>query len=355
MRAFSDYYGATVPLKLTRGLGTVGPALEPIGAAVCAAFAGFASAAALGTFGTFASGGVFVFVVSAAAAACLAALGLSGREGQWRRPVGACGSASVLAGWVLGRHGYCTYGYYALYYSNSRAYENVDPTQRGATVADGARLAFAAEARLDVDASVGHRSEDGVTYCAAPVVGLDPPVGHIDFWAVGIDCCAPVGGFHCDAALVDGARGGAVVLDRPSCFLGMLCGEQAAPDALAARTGYEAARSAAEGALTWGAGAAAAAAGGAALGAPADAGSAGGGGAQGATLYASDRAPAVFVEWVTNHDLALVPHYYRIQAWLFVMLSAVACAFLSVPCAMYLSRPPSASRGPTGMRAAGVV
>lgn len=51
------------------------------------------------------------------------------------------------------------------------------------------------------DRSAGH--VDGRIYCAAPVLqaaGSDAPILRVNYWAVGLDCCATYGSFQCDAS-----------------------------------------------------------------------------------------------------------------------------------------------------------
>lgn len=63
---------------------------------------------------------------------------------------------------------------------------------------------------MDSARSVGLRVF-GHTYCVAPIVAQDGAGASVQFWAVGLDCCAARGRFECDAADGGAARGGVVV------------------------------------------------------------------------------------------------------------------------------------------------
>lgn len=98
-------------------------------------------------------------------------------------------------------------------YEESREYHNVLPSEPAAAHADAGKIFFADAARIDTTKAVGYRK--GLTYCVAPI--LDPSsTTRVEFWAVGLDCCAERGDFQCGDAMAEGsneARGGVVVMD----------------------------------------------------------------------------------------------------------------------------------------------
>jgi len=98
-------------------------------------------------------------------------------------------------------------------YEESREYHNVLPSEPAAAHADAGKIFFAESARVDTTKAVGFRK--AITYCVAPI--LDPQsTTRVEFWAVGIDCCAERGDFQCGDAAAEGlsaARGGVVVMD----------------------------------------------------------------------------------------------------------------------------------------------
>jgi len=318
MRAFSDYYGATVPLKLARSLELGGTTFEAFFIGLLGGVIIFASTLILCGFCTFYYGNVVVTSMCVAAALGLIALLRSPGGGLWKLPVGVCGLAAVGWGWIFGRYCYCAYGYFALYYTNARTYENVDPMQRGASVSDAGRLIFAAEARVDVAASAGYLAEDGVMYCAAPIVGVMDSPPRPDFWAVGQDCCGTTGGFTCDAAGDPKARSGVMLLNGPPFGMGSFVSSTATSAAGAeARARYHAARRSAEGAI--------------------------------ARKRATDVAPppvedngqersVMFVRWVSNQNLVKLARYYSDQAWVFIALATFAFSCLSAPLAWIAGR-----------------
>jgi len=136
------------------------------------------------------------------------------RRGLWNLTLGFAGLCGVFSGTFWGAICYRNFGYFVQRYSKSRIYPSVDPYQGADSVADGALLVFAKEARVATDKSGGFLGADGVLYCVAPILGYDEPE-HIEFWAVGVDCCKLSGNFTCDSAADTAARGGAIVFGGP--------------------------------------------------------------------------------------------------------------------------------------------
>jgi hypothetical protein len=141
----------------------------------------------------------------------------SSRKSVWARPLGtSCGAALILGG-IFGLYCYDAYGFFAFIYNNARTYQNTVPSEPAASVADAGRMIFAEEAYVDQKAASGYAAPNGVTYCIAPVRDMVETT-HIQFWAVGYDCCLWAGDFKCDDADAKDARGGIVVFDNPGIF-----------------------------------------------------------------------------------------------------------------------------------------
>lgn len=70
------------------------------------------------------------------------------------------------------------------------------------------------QAKVDTERSAGYRSSH--TFCAAPVLDRQMVVGQynrVNYWAIGIDCCSPIGSFWCDDSRDSAATIGIVALD----------------------------------------------------------------------------------------------------------------------------------------------
>lgn len=81
-----------------------------------------------------------------------------------------------------------------------REYKGVRPSTEPNAVMDAGILDFSQDAMLDTSSSAGYKFWFS-TFCAAPIVDRNDPNGApITFWAVGVGCCAPRGGFTCDSA-----------------------------------------------------------------------------------------------------------------------------------------------------------
>lgn len=123
-----------------------------------------------------------------------------------------CLVASVFAS-VLGYYNYHTnmFAYWSLEMNGE--YFNVLPTQLAEAHADAGKIVFSDNTRVDTTRGTGYKN--GAVYCVAPILD-DVPVGKVQFWAVGTDCCAARADFNCDDAWSSKARSGVVVLDSNS-------------------------------------------------------------------------------------------------------------------------------------------
>lgn len=68
---------------------------------------------------------------------------------------------------------------------------------------------------VDISRSAGFR--DGSIYCAAPVMNPNTAgagLPRVEYWAIGVDCCEPLGSFTCDASREWNGGYGVVMLDQ---------------------------------------------------------------------------------------------------------------------------------------------
>jgi len=98
--------------------------------------------------------------------------------------------------------------------TTGRSYSGVYVQQPAIAFADASFIRFAGDAKVDDTKGVGYVAlESGLDrYCVAPIVD-SASVGHVEFWAVGINCCGKRGGFECGAAGEPGVHDGLVVRD----------------------------------------------------------------------------------------------------------------------------------------------
>lgn len=301
MRAlWSDYYGATLPLKWAKSIQEGAPALGAFTLGLLTGILVFFLTLVLCTFCLFLHTNVVACIFVVAATVCTVLI--LGRERSiWHLPLGCCGLCAIFWGVILGRYCYSAYGFFVLMYANSRTYQNVDPAQRAGSVGDAGRIVFAAEAHVDAGRSVGYTAADGSIYCAAPIIGIGEP-RRVEFWAVGTDCCASSGAFRCGAADDPDARGGAVIFSSPSGGpLGMLLKSGSS----AVESQYNMARKKAQATLG---------------------------------LYAGKSEDAVLVSWMTNQNLAMLARQYAEQAWVFIAVSSFVYTIASAPLAWLASR-----------------
>lgn len=131
--------------------------------------------------------------------------------------VGMLSIAAVCAGTFCGLYCYDTFGIFSFFYSNSRKYTNVVPSMPSAAVSDAGRISFTDETSVDTTKAVGYAAENGNVYCAAPVHdATDTP--RVEYWAVGVNCCAYEAEFNCDGSADTSAHAGIVVFDNNGWF-----------------------------------------------------------------------------------------------------------------------------------------
>lgn len=101
-----------------------------------------------------------------------------------------------------------------------RHYHDLNASTPARSVGDASILDFAHNLMDPVlvatDRAVGF--EDERMYCAAPILqqeGSDAPIVRVNYWAIGLDCCARYGAFQCDAARI-GAGMQAVIMRNGS-------------------------------------------------------------------------------------------------------------------------------------------
>jgi len=132
-------------------------------------------------------------------------------------PIAVCCLVASMGGSVLGLYCYDTFAIYPLFYNNARSYTNVVASEPSQGVSDAGKLIFNVGSKVDVDKSTGYIAQNGDIYCVAPVRDrFEQP--RIEFWAAGINCCSPIGNFHCDASRDATANGGVVVFDTNGYF-----------------------------------------------------------------------------------------------------------------------------------------
>lgn len=124
---------------------------------------------------------------------------------------------AMIAGTVFGLYVFDSYAVFPMFYSNTRLYANVVPSQPSAAVSDAGKLVFNVESRVDVQHSVSYITESGYTYCVAPVRDGSGSK-RVEFWATGVGCCGDAGDFYCDSAADAAAHGGIVVFDNEGIF-----------------------------------------------------------------------------------------------------------------------------------------
>lgn len=157
--------------------------------------------------------GLFVCVLQVLFAVMLASEQLERQHpaAQWLLIVGGALAATAAAVGVCNYH-----ALYAPYLDGTagRSYTDLRADAQASAHLDGGVLHFDDDALLDTTRAIGLRSH-GHTYCAAPVLGRQrveaDRVLPVQFWAIGIDCCAPRGDFQCGGAGKENAHGGFVL------------------------------------------------------------------------------------------------------------------------------------------------
>jgi hypothetical protein len=193
--------------------------------------------------------------------------------------------AAIASGASLGLYCYGSYGYFAMLYDHSRTYENVVPSTSGLAVADAGRIVFEAGAKVDQSQAVGYGDATGDRYCVAPIRGPSSDAkSHVEFWAVGINCCGWLGEFTCDDAADANARSGIVVMDGPDLIVD------------SNRDHYVHARRKAE-----------------------------------ARFGIAAAESPMYVRWVNSDNLDLLVTHYTWKSWAFIMIAALLYSALSAP------------------------
>lgn len=139
------------------------------------------------------------------------------RAGDLTLPLATGTLLAIVFATVLGLYIYDSAAIFPAFYGNARKYTNVVASESSAAVADAGKLTFNGMTHVDTEKSVGYIAENGMVYCVAPVLGsTNQP--RIEYWAAGIDCCAPSGDFWCDSAKDPKAQGGVVIFDNNGWF-----------------------------------------------------------------------------------------------------------------------------------------
>jgi hypothetical protein len=107
------------------------------------------------------------------------------------RFIALCSLLAILigapAGWYI--HEKRVQYWYALHYGQH--YSNVVPTQLAAAHSDASIIGFEAESNVAAAYTSGYKSigQGGHVFCAAPITTGGDPVGQVQYFAVGRDCC----------------------------------------------------------------------------------------------------------------------------------------------------------------------
>lgn len=119
---------------------------------------------------------------------------------------------AVVLGSLFGLVSYYYYGRPATVYTYLRTYGDAVPSAPADAYSDAGRLLFSSEVTVDSEHSVGFAGADGNVYCIAPIRESTPST-HVEFWAVGLNCCGFKGKFSCDSAQSADGHAAAVVMD----------------------------------------------------------------------------------------------------------------------------------------------
>lgn len=133
---------------------------------------------------------VLVIGLAFTMASCILVM-LTARGVGPQRFIALCSLLALLigapSGWYI--HEKRVQYWYALQYGQH--YSNVVPTQLAAAHSDASIIGFEKEARVAVAYTSGYKSigQGGHVFCAAPITTGGDPVGQVQFFAVGRDCC----------------------------------------------------------------------------------------------------------------------------------------------------------------------
>lgn len=154
---------------------------------------------------------VFLCIAACVISMCFAA---KGRRKNQKVVMGSflCGVGTVCAS-VLGLYNYHVHMFAYWSYLDNAVYTNLLPSEPALAHSDAGKVFFSDDARVDTTKAVGYKDES--VYCVAPVLD-DVPIAKIQFWAVGMDCCAQRADFNCDDAWNPKAKSGVVILDSDS-------------------------------------------------------------------------------------------------------------------------------------------
>lgn len=150
---------------------------------------------------------------------CIGGRKAKGSRGKTFLFIGLLGLPAVGFGSLCGLYVYDQYAIFPGFYRNTRKYTDVAPSSSSAAVADGGQLVFTSDSVIDKGKSASFTAENGVLYCAAPILngGSD---ARVEFWAVGIGCCSPGSnsGFECDQSGDTDAHAGIRVFENNGYF-----------------------------------------------------------------------------------------------------------------------------------------
>lgn len=128
--------------------------------------------------------------------------------GSWFMLLAIMCFCAAVNGSIAGMYNYWTNMYpYWSYYEHS-TYTNVLPSESAVSHSDAGKIVFSSTARVDTTRALGYKQ--GTVYCVAPILD-SREVGHVEYWAAGIDCCNSRGDFSCDDTWDPQAKSGLVL------------------------------------------------------------------------------------------------------------------------------------------------
>jgi len=133
-------------------------------------------------------------------------------------PLGVALLTADAAASGLGLYVYDQYSVFPMFYQNARTYRDVLSSMPSAAVEDGGKLVFNSGTSVDTGRAIGYVTEAGTIYCIAPLRDANNSLTRVEFWAVGIDCCAERGTFECDQVSDSAAHAGIRVWDNGGWF-----------------------------------------------------------------------------------------------------------------------------------------
>mmetsp|Transcript_21326 Transcript_21326/g.53713 ORF Transcript_21326/g.53713 Transcript_21326/m.53713 type:complete len:321 (-) Transcript_21326:472-1434(-) len=132
--------------------------------------------------------------------------------GRWYMKLGLLSLTAVLLGIISSLYTYHYYFSNYWSYKENSEYINVLPSEPATAHSDAGKILFTVDTRVAVDKTLGYRAKD--MYCVAPI--MDYATHEIQYWATGLNCCQPRGGFACDDVWNPRARSAVVVFNRGS-------------------------------------------------------------------------------------------------------------------------------------------